>query len=59
MRLAARSVGRFGAGLGIILAAFALVSTAAAPAAALPSSSAACPAGAPVLQLANPGPGDL
>jgi hypothetical protein len=38
---------------------FSWLSTAAAPAAALPSTSAACPSGAPVLQLANPGPGDL
>jgi hypothetical protein len=59
MRSASRPVGRFGAVIGIVLTVFALLSTAAAPAAAVPSTSTACPAGAPVLQLANPGAGDL
>jgi hypothetical protein len=45
------------AGLG--LASFALLAVAAAPAGAQTSGQAVCPAGAPVVQLANPNPGDV
>jgi hypothetical protein len=54
-----RQVGRLSALAGIGIAIFALVSLAAVPAGAEPSSQALCPAGAPVVELANPGPGDV
>jgi Bacterial Ig domain len=59
MPLVSRRVGRLGILAGIGLGAFVLVSSTAAPAGAQTSGQALCPAGAPVVQLANPSPGDL
>jgi hypothetical protein len=54
-----RPFGRLAALAGVGLAIFVIVSTAAAPVGAQTSGQALCPAGAPVVQLANPSPGDL
>jgi hypothetical protein len=54
----ARRLGALGAS-GFVLGALVVLNTAAAPAAAAPAAQAVCPAGAPVLSLANPNPGDV
>jgi hypothetical protein len=54
-----RPAGRFVALAGIGFAGFALLAAVAAPAGAQTSAATACPAGAPVVQLANPNPGDV
>ncbi len=59
MPLVSRPVGRVGGLAAISVATFALLSTAAVPAGAQTTGQALCPAGAPVVQVANPGPGDL
>jgi hypothetical protein len=52
---------RFGAlsAAGAVLTTLVILNTAAAPADAAPVAQAICPAGAPVLSLANPNPGDV
>jgi hypothetical protein len=44
---------------GFVLGALVILNTAVAPVDAAPAAQAACPAGAPVLSLANPNPGDV